>query len=56
MNSFEQATLETLVSFKAKDQKEISRLLTSKKLQNEACQLVKKWNDKRQQLGLVPWT
>ena len=56
MNSFEQATLETLVSFKAKDQKEISRLLTSKKLQKEACQLVKKWNDKRHQLGLVPWT
>ncbi len=56
MNSFEQATLETLVSFKAKDQKEISRLLTSKKLQKEARQLVKKWNDKRQQLGLAPWT
>ncbi|WP_161936775.1 hypothetical protein [Pseudoalteromonas sp. H103] len=55
MNSFEQATLETLVSFKAKKPEEISRLLTNKKLQQEAYQLVKKWNDKRKQLGLVPW-
>ena len=55
MNSFEQATLETLVSFKAKKPEEISRLLTNKKLQQEACELVKKWNDKRKQLGLVPW-
>ncbi|MGS0535320.1 hypothetical protein [Pseudoalteromonas sp. SaAl2] len=55
MNSFEQATLETLVSFKAKKPEEISRLLTNKKLQQEACQLVKKWNDKRKQLGLAPW-
>ncbi|MFU2508673.1 hypothetical protein [Pseudoalteromonas sp. ASV78] len=55
MTDFEQATLETLVSFKAKDKKEINRLLTNKKLQQEACQLVKKWNDKRKQLGLVPW-
>lgn len=55
MNSFEQATLETLVSFKAKKPEEISRLLTSKKLQQEACQLVKKWNEQRLKLGLTPW-
>ena len=55
MNSFERATLETLVSFKAKKQEEITRLLTNKKLQQEACQLVNKWNEERKQLGLTPW-
>ncbi|MBE0379210.1 hypothetical protein [Pseudoalteromonas prydzensis] len=55
MTEFEQATLETLVSFKAKDQAEIKQLLTNKKLKKEACALVKKWNDKRKQLGLIPW-
>lgn len=55
MTSFERATLETLVSFKARNDKQISQLLTDKALHEEAKALVKKWNDKRKQLGLVPW-
>ena len=55
MTDFEQATLETLVSFKAKDQAEIKQLLTNKKLKKEACELVKKWNEQCLKLGLTPW-
>ncbi|WP_158683777.1 hypothetical protein [Pseudoalteromonas sp. T1lg22] len=55
MTEFEQATLETLVSEKAKDDDEISRLLTSEKLKAEAIALVKKWNKQRQKMGLRPW-
>ncbi len=55
MTEFEQATLETLVSFKASKPEQINKLLTDKALQAEAKALVKKWNKKRNQLGLVPW-
>lgn len=55
MTKFEQATLETLVSFKASKPEQISQLLASEKLKKEACDLVKKWNLERKKLCLAPW-
>ena len=55
MTEFEQATLETLVSFKASKPEQINRLLTDKALQAEAKALVKKWNEQRIKLGFTPW-
>ena len=53
--AFEQATLEQLVSYKAKDENDIQRLLNCEKLKHEAIQLCKKWNDQRKARRLKPW-
>lgn len=55
MNAFELATLETLVSFQAKNEADITRLLNCQKLKEQAKTKVKQWNDKRIEQGLTPW-
>ena len=55
LTRFEQATLETLVSFKAKTKADIVRLLACEKLINQAISLCLKWDEQRIKLGLEPW-
>ncbi len=55
MTEFELATLNQLVSYKAKTEKDIERFLQCKKLQHEAVTLCKQWNATRKQKGLEPW-
>ena len=55
LTSFEKATLEQLVSFKAKNESDIQRFLSSKTLKTEAKALCKKWNENRKTKGLECW-
>ncbi len=55
LTPFENATLEQLVSFKAKNESDIERLMLSAALHKQAKALVIKWNKNRQQIGLKPW-
>ena len=55
LNAFEQATLEQLVSFKAKNESDIERFLSSKTLITEAKALCEKWNKNRKKIGLERW-
>lgn len=52
LTEFEQATLEQLVSYRARDDEHISKLLKCTKLQEQAKQMVFRWNNKRIELGL----
>ena len=55
LNDFEQATLEQLISYKAKTEDDIERLMMSESLINKAKELVLKWNKTRIEIGLSPW-
>ena len=55
MNNFQQATLEQLVSYKAKNTDDIQRLLQCEKLKNMAVLLCEKWNKQRTVIGLEAW-
>ena len=56
LNAFEQATLEQLVSYKAKNENDIARFMQCEKLQNQAKTLCQKWNKQRTNNGWEPWT
>ena len=56
LTAFEQATLEQLVSYKAKNDNEIKRFLQCEKLKQTAIALCTKWNAARKIHGLEPWT
>ena len=55
MNSFEQATLEQLVSYKASTDADISRLMNSERLKSEVRAMVARWNINRVNSGLKPF-
>lgn len=55
LTPFEQATLEQLVSFKAKEECEIEHLLKDERLQQEAIKKVAQWDKERISKGLEPW-
>lgn len=52
LSDFEQATLEQLVSFKAKKDKDIARLMNCKKLKQEVIEMVAKWDLQRISMNL----
>jgi hypothetical protein len=55
LNDFEQATLQSQVSYKASTDNDVKRLLSCDKLKLEVKLMVEKWNKARIKLGLVPW-
>jgi|GEM_PF-1497755 len=55
LTNFEQATVEQLISFKAKAESDIQRLMHCEKLRSEAVALVQKWDMQRINKGLEPW-
>jgi len=55
VTAFEQATLEQLVSFYAKNDNDIERLLRCENMKNRAVAHVQTWNEQRIKLGLIPW-
>lgn len=55
LTPFEEATLEQLVSFKAKDESDIRRYMNSEELKLEVKSLVQLWDRDRLRKGLKPW-
>lgn len=56
LTEFEQATLEQLISYKCKDEKDIDQLMNDQRNIVEAKRLVAKWNRIRKEKGLKPYS
>jgi hypothetical protein len=55
LTEFEQITLEAQVSYKAKTDKDIARLMNCEKLKRQVRGMVNKWNNNRIEKGLQPY-